>query len=224
MNNRLKILTIFILTLVVAVGGGYLYYSMITDLQQSDEEYITGVYYEQPVVIPGVNMGNVNPNKVRRSAERLQSGANLPDTKTKLPSEIAVGSAGSSSSGTLSGFGGYSYRKKAAESSYSGTGGFAGGMIAYGGGSRSGGGDVSGGYSSGGGMMGGTSPLMAPRYKPTTNPPMTGGGVILVDPMNDPTGNPIPVGEGWWVLLLLALGYGVIKSPPAIRRRVRSEE
>ena len=224
MNNRLKILTIFILTLVVAVGGGYLYYSMITDLQQSDEEYITGVYYEQPVVIPGVNMGNVNPNKVRRSAERLQSGANLPDTKTKLPSEIAVGSAGSSSSGTLSGFGGYSYRKKAAESSYSGTGGFAGGMIAYGGGSRSGGGDVSGGYSSGGTMMGGTSPLMAPRYKPTTNPPMTGGGVILVDPMNDPTGNPIPVGEGWWVLLLLALGYGVIKSPPAIRRRVRSEE
>ena len=73
-------------------------------------------------------------------------------------------------------------------------------------------------------MMGGTAPVLAPRYKPTTNPPMTGGGVILVDPMTDPTGNPIPVGEGWWVLLLLALGYGVIKSPPAIRRRVKSEE
>ena len=226
MNNRLKILTIFILTLVVAVGGGYLYYSMITDLQQSDEEYITGVYYEQPVVIPGVNMGNVNPNKVRRSAERLQSGANLPDTKTKLPSEIAVGSAGSSSSGTLSGFGGYSYRKKAAESSYSGTGGFAGGMMAYGGGSRSGGDNASGSY--GGTMMGGTSSLLVPRTKPTT-PPTTGGGIILVDPgtyttPGDEVGNPIPVGEGWWVLLLLALGYGVIKSPFATRRRVKSEE
>ncbi|MEZ7914004.1 hypothetical protein [Macellibacteroides fermentans] len=226
MNNRLKILTTFILTLVVAVGGGYLYYSMITDLQQSDEEYITGVYYEQPVVIPRVNMGNVNPNKVRRSAERFQSGANLPDTKTKLPSEIAVGSAGSSSSGTLSGFGGYSYRKKAAESSYSGTGGFAGGMIAYGGGSRSGGDNASGSY--GGTTMGGTSSLLVPRTKPTT-PPTTGGGIILVDPgtyttPGEEVGNPIPVGEGWWILMLLALGYGAIKSPFATRRRVRSEE
>ena len=216
MNNRLKILTIFILTLVVAVGGGYLYYSMITDLQQSDEEYITGVYYEQPVVIPRVNMGNVNPNKVRRSAERLQSGANLPDTKTKLPSEIAVGSAGSSSSGTLSGFGGYSYRKKAAESSYSGTGGFAGGMMAYGGGSRSGGDHASGGYSSAGTMMSGTSSLLVPRTKPTT-PPITGGGIILVDPgtyttPGEEVGNPIPVGEGWWILLLLALGYAPLRQ------------
>ena len=57
----------------------------------------------------------------------------------------------------------------------------------------------------------------------------TGGGIILVDPgtyttPGDEVGNPIPVGEGWWVLLLLALGYGVIKSPFATRRRVRSEE
>ena len=219
MNNRLKILTIFILTLVVAVGGGYLYYSMITDLQQSDEEYITGVYYPKPVVIPIATQENVFQKK-----ERIKN-TNFPvQEMPELSSESSVREFGVATSGTLSGFGGYSYRKKAAESSYSGTGGFAGGMIAYGGGSRSGGGDVSGGYSSGGTMMGGTSPLMAPRYKPTTNPPMTGGGVILVDPMNDPTGNPIPVGEGWWILMLLALGYGVIKSPPAIRRRVRSEE
>ena len=67
MNNRRKILTIFILTLVIAVGGGYLYYSMLTDIRQSDEEYLTGVYYEEPVVVPGVNMGNVNPKKVRRN-------------------------------------------------------------------------------------------------------------------------------------------------------------
>lgn len=214
MNIRHKILAIFILTLLVVLGGGYAYYSLIKEIQKMDEEYVTDVYYQEPTVIPGVNLGNVNPKKVRRSAERLQSGANLPDTKTKLPSEIAVGSAGSSSSGTLSGFGGYSYRKKAAESSYSGTGGFAGGMIAYGGGSRSGGGDVSGGYSSGGGMMGGTSPLMVPRTK--NNPPTTGGGIILVDPgtyttPGEEVGNPIPVGEGWWILMLLALVYGVVR-------------
>lgn len=223
MNIRLKILAIFILTLVVAVGGGYLYYSMITDLQQSDEEYITGVYYEQPVVIPGVNMGNVNPKKVRRNTKD-NAPLVVPDAGRKLPSEGTVGGIGASSSGALTGFGGYSYRKRTIESTGGGGGGMSGGMIAYGGGSRTGGDYASGGYSSGGTMMGGTSPLMAPRYKPTTTPPMTGGGVILVDPMTDPTGNPIPVGEGWWVLLLLALGYGAIKSPFATRRRVRSEE
>ena len=76
-------------------------------------------------------------------------------------------------------------------------------------------------------MMGGTSPLMVPRTK--NNPPTTGGGIILVDPgtyttPGEEVGNPIPVGEGWWMMLLLALVYGVIKSPPAIRRRVKSEE
>ena len=98
--------------------------------------------------------------------------------------------------------------------------------MAYGGGSRSGGDNATGSY--GGTTMGGTSSLLVPRTKPTT-PPTTGGGIILVDPgtyttPGEEVGNPIPVGEGWWVLLLLALGYGVIKSPPAIRRRVKSEE
>jgi len=221
MNNRLKILTIFILTLVVAVGGGYLYYSMITDLQQSDEEYITGVYYPKPVVIPIATQENVFQKK-----ERIKN-TNFPvQEMPELSSESSVREFGVATSGTLSGFGGYSYRKKAAESSYSGTGGFAGGMMAYSGGSRSGGDNASGSY--GGTMMGGTSSLLVPRTKPTT-PPTTGGGIILVDPgtyttPGDEVGNPIPVGEGWWVLLLLALGYGVIKSPFATRRRVRSEE
>ena len=223
MNIRLKILAIFILTLLVVLGGGYAYYSLIKEIQKMDEEYVTDVYYQEPTVIPGVNLGNVNPKKVRRNTKD-NAPLVVPDAGRKLPSEGTVGGIGASSSGALTGFGGYSYRKRTIESTNGGGGGAGGGMMAYGGGGRSAGGDVSGGYSSGGTMMGGTSPLMAPRYKPTTTPPMTGGGVILVDPMNDPTGNPIPVGEGWWVLMLLALGYGVIKSPPAIRRRVRSEE
>ena len=224
MNIRHKILAIFILTLLVVLGGGYAYYSLIKEIQKMDEEYVTDVYYQEPTVIPGVNLGNVNPKKVRRNTKD-NAPLVVPDAGRKLPSEGTVGGIGASSSGALTGFGGYSYRKRTIESTGGAGGGMSGGgMMAYGGGSRTGGDHASGGYSSGGGMMGGTSPLMAPRYKPTTNPPMTGGGVILVDPMNDPTGNPIPVGEGWWVLLLLALGYGVIKSPPAIRRRVRSEE
>ena len=224
MNIRLKILAIFILTLIIGVGGGYLYYSLITQrIVIGKSESLMYEYHPEPVVIPGVNLSNVNTRKIRRHAMNNDVLA-IPDASTILPSEAIIGKIGSSSTSTTSGFGGYSYRKRTIESTNGGGGGAGGGMMAYGGGGRSAGGDVSGGYSSGGTMMGGTAPVLAPRYKPTTNPPMTGGGVILVDPMTDPTGNPIPVGEGWWVLLLLALGYGVIKSPPAIRRRVKSEE
>jgi len=30
--------------------------------------------------------------------------------------------------------------------------------------------------------------------------------------MGDPTGPPIPVGDGFWVLLLMAGGYAIIKK------------
>ena len=226
MNIRLKILAIFILTLIIGVGGGYLYYSLITQrIVIGEPESLMYEYHPEPVVIPGVNLSNVNTRKIRRHAMNNDVLA-IPDASTILPSEAIIGKIGSSSTSTTSGFGGYSYRKRTIESTNGGGSGInSTGMLAYGGGSsRSGGNNASGGYSHGGTMMGGPAPVLAPRYKPTTNPPMTGGGVILVDPMTDPTGNPIPVGEGWWVLLLLALGYGVIKSPYAIRRRVKSEE
>ena len=227
MNIRHKILAIFILTLIIGVGGGYLYYSLITQrIVIGEPESLMYEYHPEPVVIPGVNLSNVNTRKIRRHAMNNDVLA-IPDASTILPSEAIIGKIGSSSTSTTSGFGGYSYRRGTIESTNGGGGGAGGGMMAYGGGGRSAGGDVSGGYSSGGGMMGGTSPLMVPRTK--NNPPTTGGGIILVDPgtyttPGEEVGNPIPVGEGWWVLLLLALGYGVIKSPYAIRRRVKSEE
>ena len=227
MNIRHKILAIFILTLIIGVGGGYLYYSLITQrIVIGEPESLMYEYHPEPVVIPGVNLSNVNVKKVRRNTKDYDEMV-VPDAGRKLLSEGTVGGIGSSSSGGLSGFGGYSYRKRTIESTNGGGGGAGGGMMAYGGGGRSAGGDVSGGYSSGGTMMGGTSPLMVPKTK--NDPPRTGGGIILVDPgtyttPGEEVGNPIPVGEGWWVLLLLALGYGVIKSPYAIRRRVKSEE
>lgn len=227
MNIRHKILAIFILTLIIGVGGGYLYYSLITQrIVIGEPESLMYEYHPEPVVLPGVNLSNVNVKKVRRNTKDYDEMV-VPDAGRKLHSEGTVEGIGSSSSGGLSGFGGYSYRKRTIESTNGGGGGAGGGMMAYGGGGRSAGGDVSGGYSSGGTMMGGTSPLMVPRTK--NNPPTTGGGIILVDPgtyttPGEEVGNPIPVGEGWWMMLLLALVYGVIKSPPAIRRRVKSEE
>ena len=227
MNIRHKILAIFILTLLVVLGGGYSYYSLIKEIQKMDEEYVTDVYYQEPTVIPGVNLGNLNPKKVRRNTKD-NAPLVVPDAGRKLPSEGTVGGIGASSSGALTGFGGYSYRKRTIESTGGAGGGMSGGgMMAYGGGSRTGGDYASGGYSSAGTMMSGTSSLLVPRTK--NNPPTTGGGIILVDPgtyttPGEEVGKPIPVGEGWWILMLLALGYGVVKSPFATRRRVRSEE
>lgn len=58
-------------------------------------------------------------------------------------------------------------------------------------------------------MMGGTAPVMAPRI-PTTSPPTVGTGTILVDPMNDPLESErVPVGDGLWILIALALGYSI---------------
>lgn len=227
MNIRLKILAIFILTLIIGVGGGYLYYSLITQrIVIGDPESLMYEYHPEPVVIPGVNLSNVNVKKVRRNTKEYDEMV-VPDAGRKLPSEGTVGGIGSSSSGGLSGFGGYSYRRGTIESTNGGGGGAGGGgMMAYGSGGRSGGDNASGGYSSGGGMMGGTAPVLASRVPTTTTPPtMDGGTTILVDPMVDPNeSDRVPVGEGMWILMLMALVYGVIKSPPAIRRRVKSEE
>lgn len=52
---------------------------------------------------------------------------------------------------------------------------------------------------SGGNML---TPFAAPQ-----NP----GGYVLVDPMPDEDMQMIPVGEGWWLLLLLGVGYIGIK-------------
>ena len=150
-----------------------------------DEEYLTEVHYREPVVIPGVNLGNVNPKKVRRNSKDNEPLI-VPDAGRKLPSEGTVGDIETSSTGRLTGFGGHTYPKRTIESNNGGGSGAGGGnMLAYSGSSRSGGSSSAGGYSSGGTMMGGTAPVMAPRI-PTTSPPTVGTGTILVDPMNDP--------------------------------------
>ena len=45
MNNRLKILIIFILTIIITVSGGYLYHTLLTEIQKMNEEYLTEVHY-----------------------------------------------------------------------------------------------------------------------------------------------------------------------------------
>ena len=216
MNIRLKILAIFILTLIIGVGGGYLYYSLITQrIVIGEPESLMYEYHPEPVVLPGVNLSNVNTRKIRRHAMNNDVLA-IPYASTILPSEAIIGKIGSSSTSTTSGFGGYSYRRGTIESTNGGGGGAGGGgMLAYGGGSsRSGGNNASGGYSHGGTMMGGTAPVLAPPRNDKYKPPTNGNGIILVDPMTETMtdgttmlGERVSVGEGWWILMLMGIAY-----------------
>ena len=91
MNIRLKILAIFILTLIIGVGGGYLYYSLITQrIVIGKSESLMYEYHPEPVVIPGVNLSNVNVKKVRRNTKDYDEMV-VPGAGRKLPSEGTVG-------------------------------------------------------------------------------------------------------------------------------------
>ena len=224
MNIRKKIAEIILLTLTVVMGGGFVYYTMLSDIQMDS----TNIYIQKPES-PTVQLDNINSTNSRRISSNTQQknvikmprAAATPLHRDVQPGMIATTPA-NNQPGNIS----YTYnlRNKRNSDTYQGSGYGTTDILAYGRrGSRTDG-EVS--TQGTGGITltepGATSPFAVPRNP--FAPPSNGEGIILVDPMTDPTGNPIPVGEGWWVLLLLALGYGVIKSPPAIRRRVKSEE
>ncbi len=209
MNNRLKILIIFILTLLIVVGGGYTYYMMITQRIAPRE---AGMFNPGNVVTPEVSVGNKNTKKRLANRPKVYQSLHVKNlTDAGLPSEGTLRGMNAQPDETLPGFRGYSYRRTAKEDDYTAQNGAAGGnLMAYRSGYRNG--NTQGAtYSSGGTSMGSTSSLLVPRngnYNPPTN-----GGIIIVDPMTDPTGQKIPAGNGIWILLILAAGYAWRKKP-----------
>ena len=228
MNIRKKLAEIILLTLTVVMGGGFVYYTMLSDIQM-DSKSVSNIYIQKPVS-PTVQLDNINSTNSRRTSSNTQqknvikmpSAAATPLHRDVQPGMIATTPA-NNQPGNIS----YTYnlRNKRNSDTYQGSGYGTTDILAYGRrGSRTDG-EVS--TQGTGGITltepGATSPFAVPRNP--FAPPSNDEGIILVDPMTDPLAeNRIPVGEGWWVLLLLALGYGVIKSPFATRRRVKSEE
>ena len=228
MNIRKKLAEIILLTLTVVMGGGFVYYTMLSDIQM-DSKSVSNIYIQKPVS-PTVQLDNINSTNSRRTSSNTQQknvikmprAAATPLHRDVQPGMIATTPA-NNQPGNIS----YTYnlRNKRNSDTYQSSGNGTTDILAYGRrGSRTDG-EVS--TQGTGGITltepGATSPFAVPRNP--FAPPSNDEGIILVDPMTDPLAeNRIPVGEGWWVLLLLALGYGVIKSPFATRRRVRSEE
>ena len=225
MNIRKKLAEIILLTLTVVMGGGFVYYTMLSDIQMDS----TNIYIQKPVS-PTVQLDNIYSTNSRRTSSNTQQKnvIKMPSAAaTPLHRDVQPGMFPTIPANNQPGNINYTYklRNKRNSDTYQSSGNGTADILAYGRrGSRTDG-EVS--TQGTGGITltepGATSPFAVPRNP--FAPPSNGEGIILVDPMTDPLAeNRIPVGEGWWILMLLALGYGAIKSPFATRRRVRIEE
>ena len=220
MNIKKRISEIVLLTLAVVVGGGYIYYSLLTNSNDNFNKNTTVVFNNMPVGSSNNKPGNIYAKKPQRTASGQHNTTTSGVSGLQLPSLNEMSAVGSHSSDMFSGNTGYSYSYNAKtrdkiNPSTSGTG--IGGMLAYGSSGRG-----TGGYeqtaSDGVGTVitapGATTPFAVP-LRPES--PTGQNGLILVDPMTDPiVTDRIPVGEGGWILLLLVVGYAGWKrtDPP----------
>ena len=227
MNIKKRISEIVLLTLAVVVGGGYIYYSLLTNSNDNFNKNTTVVFNDVQIGSSNNKPGSIYSKKPQRTASGQHNTTTSGVSGLQLPSLTELSAVGSHESGVLSGSTGYSYSYNAKtrdkiNPSTSGTG--IGGMLAYGSSGRGTGGDEQTASVGGGGVItapGATTPFAVPLRpeSPTGNT----NGLILVDPgTNTITGDEIgtqeriPVGEGGWLLLLLVVGYAGWKrtGPP----------
>lgn len=150
-----------------------------------------------------------NASKIKSSQEYNDDAPVLPDISESLHSNYV---SGSYSSTLVSSSQGYSYSGGQTQSyqnnNYSGGAGGGGSFIVSG---RSGGSAASSGFSMSSGIstMSVTSNLNAttPKQNVTSYTADSGG----TDPGGDPTGDPIPVGDGWGLFILFGMYYAVYK-------------
>lgn len=216
MTTKLKILaTVLMTTAVIGGGGAYLY----------DQFTAPANYYPEVVevsstqyITPSVDLGSISSSAPRRSvsAPGNETASYKPSlSSTPLPTSGVGGTAvlggGTLLSSTTSGSYTTAARSSSSESLYSGGGGSGSlSLLAYGGRSSS-----SGGSYGGGGSISGSSLMSSTTASSSTlmGAPAVGNGnttqnTVIVDPGGDPDESEIiPVGDGLWVLLILAGVY-----------------
>ena len=214
MNIRKKLAEIILLTLTVVMGGGFVYYTMLSDIQM-DSKSVSNIYIQKPVS-PTVQLDNINSTNSRRISSNTQqkNAIKMPRAAaTPLHRDVQPGMIATTPANNQPGNISYTYnlRNKRNSDTYQGSGYGTTGILAYGRrGSRTDG-EVS--TQGTGGITltepGATSPFAVPRNP--FAPPSNGEGIILVDPMTDPLAeNRIPVGEGAGLLFLLITGYAAM--------------
>ena len=209
MNTRKRLSEIILLTLAVVVGGGFLYFSKLSEIRK-DPGTISRIYL-QKAESPTVQLNNVNSKKRFTTNRSNQYSIRKPCVvETPLYNEVIE--AGASASGSIqSGNTNYTYIRKNrdARSNYQGGSFGSAEILAYGRRGSQTDGEVS--TQGTGGITltetGATSPFAVPKTA-TENPPSSAGGNILVDPMTDPiVTNQIPVNDGVGLLIMLISAY-----------------
>ena len=164
----------------------------------------------------------LNAPKSKSVSDNNDNDLNIPEVNTELTSNHPIGSylLGSTSSGAST-YG--SMQTSSYQNSNSGSGGMGigGSFIASG---RSSGSSVSSGsgiiMTNGIAALSTTSDLSTANTRQSiinTDPvPSTGG----TSPGGDPTGDPIPVGDGWGLFLLMGMSYSAFKMRFYIRNEI----
>lgn len=197
-------------------GGGYYLYEQYTSPAKAfGYEYI--ILPGEQAVTPPVGMQSVGKSSSQRGKAKSNAEVNYSPSLSASPLTSASGVSGGSSAGLLSArssnYAGKSTEKTSFYGSSSGST-----LLALGSSARKSSSVASSTGSGGSGIISSTSGTGSTM--PLTVPGMTetGGsltGTAYVDPGGDPNENEmIPVGEGWWILLLLAgayLGFRQIK-------------
>ena len=149
-----------------------------------------------------------NASKIKSSGEYNDNVPDLPEISESLHSNYAAGYSSAPATSSQ----GYSYDGGQTQSyqnnnAFGGAGG--GGSFVVSG--RSGGSAASSGFSmtSGISTMSMTSNVNASAPKQSSNAYIAGTGGT--DPGGDPTGDPIPVGDGWGLFILFGICYAVYK-------------
>lgn len=209
MNIKKKISEIILLTLTVVVGGGYVYYSLLTDTGESFGKTSVAIYSNTPRVGAITHLGNINTKMRHKTATGIQNSITFGSSGTEFPALAGRPARGVHSSGIFSGGTGYSYSTKTHDKNPTSGGSGIGSMLALGSrGGKNAGSNEQSIQSNGGGIT-----LSATGASTPFSVPLAGSGSTsaLIDPSNEPLANELiaPVGEGWWLLLLMALGYVV---------------
>ena len=215
MNIRKKLAEIILLTLTVVMGGGFVYYTMLSDIQM-DSKSVSNIYIQKPI-IPAVQFDNINSTNSRRISSNTQqkNAIKMPRAAaTPLHRDVQPGMFPTIPANNQPGNINYTYklRNKRNSDTYQSSGNGTADILAYGRHGSQTDGEVS--TQGTGGITltepGATSPFAVPR-NPNGTPPANGENIILVDPMTDPLAeNRIPVGEGAGLLFLLITGYAAM--------------
>lgn len=218
MTTKLKLLMTLMLSIAVIGGGGLYLYDQFTSPENFYPEVIE--VNSTQYITPSVDLGSISSSAPRRSV--AAPGSETVSYKPSLSSAplptsgvggTAVSGGGTLLSSTTSGSYTTAARSSSSESLYSGGGGSGSlSLLAYGG--RSSGSSSSSGGSHGGSISG--SSLMSSTTASSSTlmgAPAVGNGnttqnTVIVDPGGDPDESEIiPVGDGLWVLLILAGVY-----------------